>query len=574
MQLLRKNIELIFFEILFFAFVIKVYKIHFHFIDDPQTLIYRIFQTFAHDSLIFLLIIVIFYLSNLKIFNNWSYLFRILCLFILIIYVVDIIVLIMFYNHLVLDDFVKFFLYAPKFLNQIFDLNMILLILLIALFIMVFEFIKEKKEYIQKNHLTALLFMVVFFVSNLFADDGRYIHSWLYKNVLEFNIQLFSQSKPYSQNFIKTIKNNEKFECIDKAPLQPNIIILMVESLSSYQSQLFSGIRNWTPNIDNIAKKNLFYTNFYSNGFVTEDAEIAILTGKIPIYAPKNFSNGGGVSFNGFYNLEDTLPKILQSQNYNTEFITSSDLEFSNTGDWANSTDFDYVEGSDHQFYEDKPRFHFKAAADEFLYQRVHDRISKQQSSYFMFIKTVSSHAPYYHPITKERDEEKVVRYIDEQIGIFYKHLEKQGFFDNGVLFIVGDHHPVIPIKKEQIILYGEEKAPIFVPMIIASKLFGTKQIDQMFSQIDIYNTIKNLVSNKSCTSQYMGDMINIVENKPEFVFYRRGDSRDLVNIFSSDTIYTVKLNGDDTKIVNNQNKIEIVNKINYERIMREKNIN
>ncbi len=151
----------------------------------------------------------------------------------------------------------------------------------------------------------------------------------------------------------------------------------MVESLASYQSSFFSGIKDWTPNIDKIAKNNISLSNFYANGFVTEDAEVAIITGQLPIYAPNAYSTGGGVSFDGFYNIEESLPNILKKYNYNNEFITSSDLLFSNTGNWAKSNGFNYIEGSDHKDYEGKPRYHFAAAADEYLYERVIKRIKK-----------------------------------------------------------------------------------------------------------------------------------------------------------------------------------------------------
>lgn len=126
----------------------------------------------------------------------------------------------------------------------------------------------------------------------------------MYKNVAEYNYTTLSQSALYSEEFVKKVIAETSYKdtkfCRKHKPQRKNIIILMVESLSSYQSKFFSGINNWTPHIDSIAANNLSFTNFYANGFTTEDALIAVLTGVLPFYAPAIYSNGGGTCFKGF----------------------------------------------------------------------------------------------------------------------------------------------------------------------------------------------------------------------------------------------------------------------------------
>lgn len=567
-----KLIGFLLLEILLIPVLFKLLIINFFFINHEESLFYRIFQTLAHDSIIYFLIILFIYISYLKFIKYYmAIVLRLFALVIFLLYIIDLFVLNSFATHLILGDIIKYITYAPKYIQQLYSLNiLIILASLIAIVLILIFIFKNYQIQNKRSHYTYLTSIVLCFTLFLFADNGRYIHSWLYKNFIEYNYDIIEQSNKYSNDFKKNLSVNHNQQCIKSEKNNKNIIVLMVESLASYQSEYFSNIKNWTPQLDKIAKENISFKNFYANGFVTEDAEISILTGKFPIYASSSFSNGGGVSFSGFYNIKDSLADILNKEDYQTEFITSSDLEFSNTGLWAKSIGFKHIEGSEQKLYSDKKRFHFNAAGDEFLYQRVLKRVSKQEGKYFLFIKTVSSHAPFINPENENRSEEETIRYVDKQIGNFYNKLNEMNFFKDGLLIIVGDHHPVIPIRKEQVIKHGIYKAPAFVPMILVDNKKQKEVNLQAFQQVDIYNSIKNYVLEQSCTSIWNGDFISSKTN-PKYIIHRRGDQRGIISVFNENKIFNIKLNGDNTKIIEDEQNEEVLNKINYMRIQREK---
>jgi len=114
--------------------------------------------------------------------------------------------------------------------------------------------------------------------------------------------------KKYSEDFIKDFHYEEKIQCHKSKIQTPNIIILMIESLSLQQSKFFSNIHNWTPQIDKIAADNTAFTNFYANSISTEGAQIAILTGNIPIGKVRKLHS----SFDGFFNDKNSLVQILK----------------------------------------------------------------------------------------------------------------------------------------------------------------------------------------------------------------------------------------------------------------------
>ncbi len=567
----------LFIEILFFSFYFRMESISFLIIPNEETKNHIITQIIAHDSIIYAFILTFIYLSYLNFIPKLiSYLLRIMSIITLTIYFIDIYTIKHFITHINVNDVKKYFIYAPKYIGQQYDINIFHILIMLTAIILIFVFIKKNLKLSVKYHIIFTISIISLLLINSFSKD-TYVHAWVYKNFIEYNIDIQKQSKNYSKEFIQNISIDEKMTCEANIAQKKNIIILMVESLASYQSNYFSGIKDWTPSLDKIAKSNVSIKDFNSNGFITEDAEISILTGLLPIYSPTLKTKIGSTAFQGFFGIKDSLVNHLNNKNYTTEFITSSDLTFSNTGLWAKSIGFKYIEGSKHPYYKDKKRYHFEAPADEFLFQRVQNRIStkKEDKPYFIFVKTVSSHIPFINPENDNYSEEETIKYVDKQIGLFYKYLEKKQFFKNGLLIIVGDHHPIIPLKKEQVLKYGINKAGTKVPFIIS--LGGSnKKINGSYQQIDIYNTLKNFISDKRCTSLWKGDFLSYpLEKPPKYTVYRRGDQRGIISVFSENKTYTIHLNGDNTKAENESNsKVirTIVNKINYERIKRQEN--
>ena len=530
---------------------------------------------FINDSIIFAVIFALFGVSYCQKTPFFISIFmRFIAFIFLFIYILDFYLIVNFNNRLSLNDIFKYSNYAYNYLNQIyFEKAFIIIIIgLFIIFLMLIVILNRhniKNKYIARLSLILSLILAILTLANI-STKNKYIHSWIYKNFINYNFEILSEAKAYSNKFINNFSFKVSQTCSSKKIETPRIIILMVESLSPYQSKYFSGINNWTPNLDEIAKKSFAYKNFYANGFTTEDGEISLLTGKLPIYKPASYTPGGGTAFNGFFDTDESLPTILKKQGYVTAFMSTADLEFGNTGDWAKSIGFDYVEGHEHSYYNKWNRFQFKAAPDEALYNRVIQKISTlKKDKYFIFIKTVSSHHPFKNPETGNISEEETFKYVDRQIGTFYNKLVKMDFFDNGILIIVGDHHAMIPLKNKEIKLYGQFRASAIVPLIVIYD--GKHYLDsKQYQQVDVFNSLKGLVTGSQCHSDWIGDIFGRIPAK--YIATRRGDNRNIISVFSGKKTMLVKLDGDDTRLIstcpkNKKVKREIVNEINLSRI-------
>jgi phosphoglycerol transferase MdoB-like AlkP superfamily enzyme len=291
------------------------------------------------------------------------------------------------------------------------------------------------------------------------------------------------------------------------------------------------------------------FTNFYANGFVTEDATLAVLTGHPPVYPPAYHTDMGGISYRGFYDMPAALPRILHDQGYVTEFLVAMDLGFANTGQWARSIGFDRVEGSEQPCYAGWDRYQFDSAPDEALFLRVLDRAAAHAGQpYFLCVQTISSHHPFVNPANGIRSEEEAFRYTDAQIGTFHDRLRDSNFFDNGVLIIVGDHHAMLPLKQEELELFGELRAGARVPMILCDGQTRGAVEPGQYQQVDIFHYIAALGADTQCSTDWIGDLA--ARHPARFVVHRRGSERNTLGVFTPAAAYAVLLDGDDTRLL------------------------
>ena len=506
----------------------------------------------TNDALVFALLLLLLYPSYWpSIPFGFAVIMRLLGLLIYLVYVIDLAVIVNFNTHLVLGDALKYADYAWKYVQQIYDLSTETATVLAMLFAITLSLFIFSRYTIKTPPRPLLLGMMVGLpLLSGFTDNDQYVHAWIYRNVFDYNLTIASEAAPYSQSLIERVPAKDPEICTITRPKPKDIVILMVESLSAYQSRFFSGIQDWTPQLDAIAAQNLAFKQFYANGFITEDGEIALLTGLLPLYPPSSYNDDGGVSFASFYGVENSLPKLLKTQGYHSEFLTSADLAFGNTAAWARSVGFEYVEGHDHPDYDRWERFHFQAAPDEALYRRALDRIHRaHQQSLLLFIKTVSSHHPYVNPDNKHTSEAETFQYVDRQLGFFYRQLQADGFFEHGVLLIVGDHHSMAPLKAQEVERFGHYQAAARVPLVVVGAQTEPALEEMPFQQVDVFNTLQGMVSGRQCHNDWRGVLWGEHRQAPRFIAHRRGDNRDKISVFDGDQAYLIKLDGDHTSV-------------------------
>ncbi len=361
-----------------------------------------------------------------------------------------------------------------------------------------------------------------------------------------------------------------------------NVILLIVESLSAYHSQFFSGVEDWTPNLDAIAKRETALTNFHANGWTTTGGLVALLTGTVPLVPELRssrtaaFTPVGGTSLIDYLDVARPLPRALSDRGYATEFVAPGDLTFLGQDKWLPAMGFQkIISGDDPRFAAQKLRGPFNSVPDRLLYTVALDELIRMpvDKPFFMVVQTFWSHRPFMDPNDDGNlnGEERVFRDTDAQIGAFYERLKAAGFFQNGLLFITGDHRAMEPFRKAEFERFGGSAAAR-VPGVIATRAVELPRIlAQDFQHRDFPASIEALVGDRYCLQPQQGSFLGPHPRPPSCIIQARGDDRDLIYVKCGRAEGTVRAIGDGTRFVSGAvpDEASIIQTINRTRVRR-----
>lgn len=416
--------------------------------------------------------------------------------------------------------------------------------------------INGTSKIIRRGYVAAIAapFFVLLFLASpkqLYAFDDKP----LYENFVERNRNYFVREdfSPKFRNAVLSAPLDET--CSAGQGHRLNVVIVLVESLSAYESQYFSGVENWTPQLDRIAGRETALTNFYANGWTTIGGMISLFTGTFPV-VPEHaaFNAWGSPRFPDFGNPPNSIAQALDQQGYGTEFIGAGDLSFTGEGTWLKKIGFQQlVGGDDSRFSQQKVRGPFNSVPDRLLYDVALDELSKRprDKPYFVVVQTFWSHRPFMDENGQHLNgPEPVMRETDAQIGRLYENLMKTGFFNNGLLIITGDHRAPLPFHHKEFQRFGES-ATARIPAVLVTRAFALPHvISQNFQQRDMAASIESLVSDRYCLGPEEGSFLSSPPAAPSCVLNSRGDDRDLIFVKCGNSEGFVRVAGDKTRFV------------------------
>ncbi|SHI42528.1 uncharacterized sulfatase [Arenibacter nanhaiticus] len=293
-------------------------------------------------------------------------------------------------------------------------------------------------------------------------------------------------------------------------PKAPNIVFIVVEGLGRAFANDGAYLGNFTPFLDSLAQKSLYWKNFLSNGGRTF-AVLPSLIGSLPF------------AENGFLELRNKMPKevsllsVLKNNGYETAFYYGGDASFDGMKGYLekNGVDHIYDEKTFPSPYKKLPannNFSWGYGDGElyryYLNTQKEDTIAKPK---FNILLTVTTHSPfllndmqYYKKKFEDRLEElgfdtekkqqyaayakqyATILYADDAIKTFMDAYKKRDDYENTIFLITGDHRiPEIPMSTK-IDRYH-------VPLLIYSPLLArTAAIASISSHFDIAPSLLN----------------------------------------------------------------------------------
>jgi len=305
----------------------------------------------------------------------------------------------------------------------------------------------------------------------------------------------------FSRGELETLEMGNLEEPIQFEGNPPDIILLVIESLSCVDSMLCSSIDDRLPLIDSIGQKGIYFNNFFANHVNTEGGFIALLTGMSPIQYPGSSWN----LYGSYQNLGFSIPR---PQSATLSFLASSSLKFRGQEDFLKKMGVDTLVTLDSSpFLQQFPRYAFDAPADHVLYRLAIDKLeTSRNANYpsFMILETTSSHPPYIDPLGRAPTDDNRWNYIDQTVYDLYRELESIGFLERGILIITSDHRKMEPTSAREREVFGGS-AGHRIPLIIVGDRIDRTGLDQRYFQHrDLIRMLPRAISGQGALSEFI----------------------------------------------------------------------
>lgn len=275
---------------------------------------------------------------------------------------------------------------------------------------------------------------------------------------------------------------------------QPNVVIIILESFGNEWLGKKQG-SPFTPFLDSLLDESLYFTNAYANGKKSIEAMPAIFA-SIPTLLDNPY-----ISSHYGTNTIEGLPDQLKKLGYQSAFFhgaTNGSMKFD---------EFAQLAGFDHYFgrVEYGNEAHCDdtwGVLDEYFNPWTAKMISKKLSPPFLAgLFTLSSHHPYFIP-EKHRDQlpkgpapiASSIAYGDLSLRLFFEQAKKEDWYENTIFVIVADHTPA---GTSEFYTNPSGRYQIPIAFFTPNKSISPKEENKLFSQIDIYPTILDLVGFK-----------------------------------------------------------------------------
>lgn len=252
-------------------------------------------------------------------------------------------------------------------------------------------------------------------------------------------------------------------QCFYSFGQKPNIVYIFADDLGYGDLSCYGAKDINTPNIDQIAKQGIKFTEFYSASSVCSPSRAALLTGRYPqrmgintVFFPE--------SFTGIPDKEITIPEILKEKGYATGIVGKWHLGhhskylplqhgFDEYFGIPYSNDMEsivYMRGNEVESYKVKQQYITKTYTKE-----VQKFITKNKdNSFFLYIAHSMPHVPLYASeefigTSKRGLYGDVVQELDWSVGQILKSLREHGILENTLIVFSSDNGPWLAMKED-----------------------------------------------------------------------------------------------------------------------------
>ena len=329
-------------------------------------------------------------------------------------------------------------------------------------------------------------------------------------------------------NFIRSFPGDAT-----KSVSQPNVVVIVMESLGWFKSGLGGSKVNPTPYLDALAKESVLFTNFYTPSVATARSIFSAVTSLPDTSKVKTGSRN---------------PFIVNQHAIMGEFKNYEKFYFlGGSANWGNIRGVFSYNIPNLKIYEEgsykAPRVDVWGISDLNLFKEsseiITSEIEKNKKPFFAFIQSAGFHRPYTIPTDSEAfvvktpkdiseaeirsygfesfEEYNAMRLQDFSLGRFFEIAKKEAWYDNTIFLVFGDHS--LPHNGAVNVADWEKNLSnsFHVPLIIHAPKYLAPAIEsKIASEMDVMPTVAGLAGIPYKTRGLGRDLFN-----PKFDSYR-----------------------------------------------------
>ena len=317
-------------------------------------------------------------------------------------------------------------------------------------------------------------------------------------------LKLTAQDKKDINSWFESKKENipdNKYKGMFKGK---NLIIIQVESLENFViGQKING-QEITPNLNKLLSNSLYFPDYYEQVYngTSSDADLMTNTSIYPVRRGSTFFRYPGNKYN-------SLPKLMQGMGYSTLAVHPDNASYWNWMPALKSIGFQRcIDAS----YFDQSETIGMGISDGSYLRQVEPLAEKQKKPFYMFLVTLTSHAPFNLPqqyrelkLDPALDKTKLggyfqsMHYTDKQLGIFIDKLQKSGVLNNTAIALYGDHCGIHKFYQQEVDQIQPSQSwwldnHRHIPLIIYQKNLKGKTVKTIGGEIDLMPTISYLM--------------------------------------------------------------------------------
>ncbi len=296
---------------------------------------------------------------------------------------------------------------------------------------------------------------------------------------------------------------------------QPNIVFLLLESMSADVVQACGGDSGYTPKIARLMHQGITFNNIYATG-ARSDEGMAGALGGFPDQPETSI-----ITQPSKYPHVPCIANDLKKRGYYTAFYFGGQLEYENIQSYLVYNKFDKLVAIND--FANVPQGKL-GAHDEYVTARMLKDINTMPTPFLSCLFTTSTHPPYdippflTHSYGTDYDEYlNAVRYSDSCIGNFITQAQKQAWYANTLFVLVADHS-----KRTHKEHAWESPADKHIPLAMFGNVIKPQHrgvlITQLGSQTDVSKTLLTQLNINTTHYAWGKNLLNPASK--QFAFY------------------------------------------------------